>query len=502
VGEPLWQLADVAVRNGATRRLGPLSVAIPRGVTAVLGGSGAGKTTLLEVLVGFTRPQHGRVQTGVGGSGAGGVPLFWAPEDGGLWPHLTVREHLDVANGGGAASGALLAAFDLDDCAARRPGTLSLGQVDRVNVARALATGADVLVMDEPLAHVDPARAGRYWHALQVELERTGASLVFATHEPRRAIELAEAAVCLADGALAFAGAIAGLHREPPTEALAWMLGETNWLAPADAERWLGRALARPSLRPEQVELVADERGPAVVTRSRHLGDLVQSDLRLACGAQRTFYHRTGPALRPGTHVAVRLLALCLACVALLAAGCADAERPALAFARVRHVPLQPEAARAPAPRCVVPVADGWLVLDDAGRVLVLDRDTAVVRQWRMPEVAAGNPEGVCRLRDGRSSSPTPTTIAWCSSTRPAPCSARWAAKVAARASSATRSRSCRTSASSCWSPSTAATTACRRSRATAPSSARSARSARRPAASSDRAGSRATATPSTSPTR
>jgi iron(III) transport system ATP-binding protein len=397
---PLWQLDDVAVQDGPTRRLGPLSLAIPPGVTAVLGGSGAGKTTLLEVLVGFTRPRHGRVRAAVAPRGR--VPLFWAPEDGGLWPHLTVREHLDVAGAGAAACGVLLRAFDLDDCAARRPGSLSLGEIDRVNVARALATGAAVLVMDEPLAHVDPARAGRYWHALRVELERTGASLVFATHQARRAIELAATAVCLADGALSFCGAIERLHRAPPTEALAWALGETNWLEPAEAERWLGRPLAQPSLRPEQIDVTADERGPAAVTRSRHLGELVQSELRLPGGAERTFYHRSGPALAPGTNVAVRLLALGLACVAALLAGCADTERPVLAFAHVRHVPLPPEAARAPAPRCVVPVADGWLVLDDAGRVLVLDRAVTVVRQWRMPESASGNPEGICRMRDGR----------------------------------------------------------------------------------------------------
>jgi ABC-type nitrate/sulfonate/bicarbonate transport system ATPase subunit len=376
-----------------------VSLTIPSGITAVLGGSGAGKTTLLEVLVGFLHPHRGSVRFHAPG---GGVPLYWAPEDGGLWPHLTVREHLEVVRSTEADTEALLDAFGLGDCATQRPNSLSLGQCGRLNVARALATGARVLVMDEPLAHVDPARAGRYWHALRERIERSGASLLFATHEPRRAIQHAQTAICLDDGRLAFTGSVAALYREPPNEALAWSLGETNWLVPPEAERWLGKALDHPSRRPEQIEVIPDERGASSVTQSRHLGEFVESDLQHESGAERRFYHRAGMALVPGTRVVVRLLALCLwALLCALPCACSE-ERPALSFEGVRHLPLPPEGVRAPAPRCVIPVADGWIVLDDAGRVLILDRGGAVVRHWRMPEVDAGKPEGVCRLRDGR----------------------------------------------------------------------------------------------------
>jgi ABC-type multidrug transport system ATPase subunit len=397
VAEPLWQLAEVAVQSGAVRRLGPLSLTIPRGVAAVLGGSGAGKTTLLEVLVGYTRPDQGSVRFTPPDGGS--VPLFWASDDGGLWPHLTVREHLEAVHGT-PVDAALLAAFDLEECAHQKPGTLSLGQCGRLNVARALATGARVLVMDEPLAHVDPARRERYWQALREQLARNAASLVFATHEPRRALREAETAICLEGGRLAFCGSAEQLWRAPPTEALAWSLGEANWLPPAEAERWLGQALDQPCRRPEQVELLPDECGTAVVQSSRQLGDLAESDLRHASGVERRFWHRTGRALLPGMRVVVRLLALCLALG--LSVSCSEGARQALAFAHVRHLPLPPEGQRAPAPRGVAATADGWIVLDDAGRVLVLDHSAAVVRHWRMPASSAGNPEGVCLLRDGR----------------------------------------------------------------------------------------------------
>src|SRR5260221_305590 len=84
----------------------------------------------------------------------------------------------------------------------------------------AVAAKAEVLVMDEPLVHVDPARVGKYWRAIREHLAKTGASLVFSTHTPETAVGEAQHALCLRAGRVLHCGPVATLYREPPDEEL------------------------------------------------------------------------------------------------------------------------------------------------------------------------------------------------------------------------------------------------------------------------------------------
>ena len=87
----LWQLEGV----GLGQRLRDITLRIEPGVTAVLGHSGAGKTSLLNLLVGFEKPDAGKLIAEFN-RGSHRIPLFWVPADGGLWPHLTVAEHIAI----------------------------------------------------------------------------------------------------------------------------------------------------------------------------------------------------------------------------------------------------------------------------------------------------------------------------------------------------------------------------------------------------------------------
>src|SRR5436190_3191501 len=149
---PLWTLDRVSL---GPRRLHEVSVAISPGVTAVLGWSGAGKTSLLNLLVGFEKPERGII--------AGPRSVFWVPQNGGLWPHCTAREHLRIVKKSDEGVDEMLEAFDLTERSDARPSELSDGEQARLSVARALMATVDVLVMDEPLVHVDPARVANYW---------------------------------------------------------------------------------------------------------------------------------------------------------------------------------------------------------------------------------------------------------------------------------------------------------------------------------------------------
>jgi iron(III) transport system ATP-binding protein len=155
----LWQLN----RAGLARRLSDISLSIQSGVTAVLGHSGAGKTSLLNLLVQFEPPDTGSLDAQFD-RGTHRIPIFWVPSDGGLWPHLTVAEHIAAviaSSPNDAETNRWLEEFDLTNRRDSRPDTLSAGEQARLAVARALASDAAVLGMDVPLVHVDPSRVGK-----------------------------------------------------------------------------------------------------------------------------------------------------------------------------------------------------------------------------------------------------------------------------------------------------------------------------------------------------
>lgn len=299
--DALFTLENVTLGNAPERppRLRKVSFDVPRGITAVLGASGAGKTSLLNLLAGFEKPDSGKLH--------GDTRVAWVPQSDGLWPDCSAREHLTECGASGDEAERLLAAFDIVHCAKSRPAKLSHGERHRLAVARALAMSARTLVFDEPLAHVDSARAGKYWRVIRGHVARTGASFVFATHAPEIALAEAEHAICLHDGAVVFSGKIAELYEHPESEELANFLGPANWLTPDDARAWLGETwpTAR-CVRPERLMITPAEDGAATVSASRFCGAFAETELRAADGATRAFIHRPAETITQRTRVCIR----------------------------------------------------------------------------------------------------------------------------------------------------------------------------------------------------
>ncbi len=299
----LWNLEQVSLRGRQSARLHPMTLQLHTGCTAVIGYSGAGKTSLLNLLVGFEKPDTGTLTKSA-------ERIFWAPQNGGLWPHLTVREHFSTVRSG-ALPDELLADFDLAQKLDSRPDELSEGEQSRLSVARALWTRAPVLVMDEPLVHVDPARAGVCWQAIRRHLAATQASLIFSTHSPETVLGEAERALCLKAGRLVYDGTVDRLYHHPPTAELAGFLGPTNWFEPDDARFWLERHAPAPrSWRPEQIAIAPADRTVFTVLAARFRGSVAEVDLRHEpTGRERRFYHRPASnRLRPGESAAMTLL--------------------------------------------------------------------------------------------------------------------------------------------------------------------------------------------------
>ncbi len=292
--EPIWNLDRVSLDPA---RLRDVSLEIHAGITAVIGWSGAGKTSLLNLLAGFEKPHRGTLTTRAPGIG-------WVPQNGGLWPHCTAREHLKIARRSDTGIDDLLAAFDLAEKGDARPDALSEGEQSRLSVARALATNAAALVMDEPLVHVDPARAGKYWSAIRAHIARTGASLIFSTHVPETALAEAGRAVCLREGRVLHEAPIADLYARPPTPELMNFLGPGNWLTPDDARLWFGVEIESAScFRPEQIEIEPASNGGLFVESASFRGSVSECVIRRPDQTSHRFFHRPAAPMRAGQSV-------------------------------------------------------------------------------------------------------------------------------------------------------------------------------------------------------
>jgi ABC-type multidrug transport system ATPase subunit/sugar lactone lactonase YvrE len=401
---PLWQLDEVGLAGRGRPRLDRLTLAVPWGITAVMGPSGAGKTSLLNVLVGFERPDTGRLRHIAPAGGTARLPVFWSPPDEGLWPHLTVREHLSAVADRHSVVSHWLESFDLAELSHAYPEGLSEGERSRLSVARALSSGAAVLVLDEPLAHVDPLRTGSYWNCLRRYCCDRNASVVFASHDPTTVLREAGEVICLHAGRVAWQGAVTELYDRPPSRQLGDYLGPVNWFERDAASRWLGREQDAPlGLRPERLKLLPDDHGPLVVEQSRGCGSTVQTDVRdTRTGNVRQLIHRPAACvLRTGMRVAIS--ASLMLCVALWCTGCdspVEGKTMPLTVARIDALPVVGAALPTPRALTVTPM-DDLLVLDDKGRVLVYGPSGTLNRSWEMPAHDVGNPEGIVVLRNG-----------------------------------------------------------------------------------------------------
>ena len=155
-------------------------VSISRGERiALLGRSGCGKTTFLRIAAGLAVPSEGNIR--VRASRVGYV--FQEPR---LIPWLSVRRNLAFVSDRDPS--AILAGLNLSDAADARPHELSGGMKQRVNLARALLTEPDVLLLDEAFSSLDVALKLRLFSDLEELWRRSPFASVTVTHDPRDAL--------------------------------------------------------------------------------------------------------------------------------------------------------------------------------------------------------------------------------------------------------------------------------------------------------------------------
>lgn len=194
---------------------------ITAGVTALYGPSGSGKTSMLDLIAGLRRPVsayvelNGRVLTDT--SRGIRVParerrVGYVPQDGALFPHLSVRGNLLYGFKGEEAAGKL---FGLDHVIEvleigahldRGVGNLSGGEKQRVALARALLSSPELLLLDEPLAGLDPSLKERVLGHLRKVRGEFGVPMLYVTHSAEEVFAICEEVLLLEKGKIAGRG--------------------------------------------------------------------------------------------------------------------------------------------------------------------------------------------------------------------------------------------------------------------------------------------------------
>jgi ABC-type nitrate/sulfonate/bicarbonate transport system ATPase subunit len=193
-----------AVRGGERLALQGIDLSIAHGeFVCLLGPSGCGKTTLLNILSGLDRADHGTVSVIAPG---GGRPIMgYVFQQSRLLPWLSVEDNLrfvlDVPGGEARRDVAYwLERVGLAGRGEDYPRQLSVGQQQRVAVARALIIRPDVLFMDEPFSSLDELTATTMREELLELWQELGSTVVFVTHNPMEATFLADRIVIMTSG--------------------------------------------------------------------------------------------------------------------------------------------------------------------------------------------------------------------------------------------------------------------------------------------------------------
>jgi len=236
----------ISVKNltkafGTYLAVNDISFEIPSGALfCVVGPSGCVKSTLLRLIAGLETPDAGEIT--LDGDTVAGPAQFIPPEDRSvgvvfqsyaLWPHLTVTENVSFPYEAQGVSRDTarqyakdhLAMVALTDFADRRPEALSGGQRQRVALARCLAGNAQTILMDEPLANLDPHLRETMETELRAFHDRSGVTTLFITHDQREAMALADVMAVMDQGRILQIGPPEEIYAQPANATVARFIG-------------------------------------------------------------------------------------------------------------------------------------------------------------------------------------------------------------------------------------------------------------------------------------
>ena len=210
-------------------------------IFALLGGSGCGKSTLLRCLGGFEHPTAGRIF--LDGQELNGLPPYERPinmmfQSYALFPHMSVEQNIAFGLKQDRMSRAdiarrveeMLVLVQLGKLARRKPHQLSGGQQQRVALARSLAKGPKLLLLDEPMGALDKKLRTQMQLELVSIIEKTGVTCVMVTHDQEEAMTMANRIALMDAGRIRQVGTPDEIYESPTSRFAAEFIGSVNML--------------------------------------------------------------------------------------------------------------------------------------------------------------------------------------------------------------------------------------------------------------------------------
>jgi ABC-type Fe3+/spermidine/putrescine transport system ATPase subunit len=240
------------------------------------------------MIAGFEQPDEGDIV--LGGARVNDQPPYdrnvsTVFQSYALFPHLTVQANVEFGLRRKSApdierkAKEALELVELSDKSLRYPAQLSGGERQRVALARSLVVNPDVLLLDEPLAALDPKLRKQMRTELKTLQARVGTTFLFVTHDQEEALSMSDQIAVMNAGRVEQVGTPEDIYLRPKTRFVASFLGAVNWIDGV-------------GVRPEAVRLSrawpsdGDKGRSATVVRCVFLGNCLQVHIRLADGAE------------------------------------------------------------------------------------------------------------------------------------------------------------------------------------------------------------------------
>ena len=213
MAETMLEMRGVRKSFKTTNVLDSVDLAVPAGsVVGLLGKNAAGKTTLLKCALGLLRPQAGAVtilgEPAWSLSAAAKARLGYVPQEVSLYPWMTVSQVVEYTAAfyprwNTPLAQRLLGEFELD--AKARVGLLSVGQLQKVAIVLALGHEPDLLVLDEPVASLDPGSRRQFLKTV-LDVAGAGRTCLFSSHITSDLERVADRVAVLKDGRIVYQG--------------------------------------------------------------------------------------------------------------------------------------------------------------------------------------------------------------------------------------------------------------------------------------------------------
>jgi spermidine/putrescine transport system ATP-binding protein len=334
---PLLQVIDIHKSYDGKPLLNGTSFTLAEGeIVCLLGPSGGGKSTLLRIIAGLETQESGRVlwkDRDLEGKPPHERNFGFMFQDYALFPHRSVRQNVAF---GLRMQGMppeliekrvadLLDKVNMAAFADRKVTDLSGGEQQRVAMARTLAPGPQLLLLDEPMGALDRTLSEQLLVELRQVLRDSGAPTIYVTHDQQEAFSIAERLLLIHNGVIIQQGPPQAVYRQPATRWVAEFLGLTNLLPgrvissdPVSVQTEIGAFQVDPQgrdyqiggrvtllIRPAEMSLEPADTLPnhihCAVKDAIFQGNAYQVDVVCASGNPMRFY--LSPAYQPGAEI-------------------------------------------------------------------------------------------------------------------------------------------------------------------------------------------------------